>query len=222
MFARQFITDSIPPVRPKDEIKTVLDWMSEFKITHLPVVDGDQLLGIVSENELLETTSAQVTIGELNLGLNEKVYVYEDNHVFDVMRLMLENRTDIAPVLSARDNSYLGLINRESLLNAASTLLNAHEPGGVIVLEVPHNSYSLSEIGRICENNEAKVLSLTVSPGPQPHLLNVTLKLNLRDVSRVLATFERFDYTIAHVIFDSDQLDDYRERYENLIRYLNL
>jgi hypothetical protein len=41
-------------------------------------------------------------------------------------------------------------------------------------------------------------------------------------LSRVISTFERFEYEIALVVFDAEQLDDYRDRYENLLRYLNL
>ena len=72
------------------------------------------------------------------------------------------------------------------------------------------------------ESNDAKVLSLTVTNSPNPSRLYISVKLNIREMSRVIATFERFDYTIHNVVFDSEQLDDYKERYENLLRFLNL
>ena len=91
-----------------------------------------------------------------------------------------------------------------------------------MILEGTQNSYHLSVIARICENNDAKILSLTVSNSPDPSRLWVTLKLNIRELSRVIATFERFDYKIIRVIFDAEQMEDYQEQYENLIRFLNL
>ena len=109
------------------------------------------------------------------------------------------------------------------LLEFVGSVLGVQEPGGIIVLRVPQNSYSLSEIGRLCENNDAKVLSLTATTLPSdPTHLYVSIKLNIRELSRVIATFERFEYEISQVIFDTEQLNDFRERYENLLRYLNV
>lgn len=222
MLAQQLITDSIPPVRTSDSIERVLVWMGEFKVTHLPVVMDGQLVAIVSEGELLDLGSGSQPLSTLDLLLGKGSFVYEDTHFFEVLKVMSENRLDMVPVLNSTNNHYVGMVTREALINASTSFLNANEQGGIIVLEVSHNSYSLSEIGRICESNDAKVLSLSVSNSTDPTKLLITLKLNLRDLSRTIASFERFEYEIPLVVFDSDQLDDYRERYENLLRYLNI
>ncbi len=47
MFARNLITDSIPPVKPTDVLEALVLWMNEFKVSHLPVVQNEQLLGII-------------------------------------------------------------------------------------------------------------------------------------------------------------------------------
>ena len=44
----------------------------------------------------------------------------------------------------------------------------------------------------------------------------------MRELSRIIATFERFEYEISTVVFDAEQIEDYRERYENLLRYLDI
>lgn len=222
MLAQNLITDSIPPVRPTDLVERVLVWMGEFKVKHLPVVADGLLVAIISESELLETRSGNMPISSLDLFLGKTSFTYDDSHIYDVLKVMTENKMDMVPVLNASNNRYVGMITGPALLDATSLLLNVGEQGGVIVLQVAHNSYSLSEIGRICESNDAKVLSLTLGQAPDPTQLYVTLKLNLRDLSRTIASFERFEYNIAHVVFDSDQLDDYRERYENLLRYLSI
>lgn len=222
MLAQQLITDSVPPVRTTDVIERVLVWMGEFKVANLPVVVDGQLVAIVSESELLDNGSAKQPISSLHLSLGKGTFVYEDSHFYEVLRVMAENNTDIVPVLNPANNHYQGLVTRESITRASASFLNATEQGGIIVLEVQHNSYSLSEIGRICESNDAKVLSLSVGNSLDPTKLLITLKLNLRDLSRTIASFERFEYEIPLVVFDSDQLDDYRERYENLLRYLNI
>ena len=220
MLARDLISDSIPPVKITDPISVVMNWMSEFKVSQLPVLQGDKLEGIVHEDDLLDAPNEEMSLGELRFSTPEQTFVFEDNHLYEVASKMAQYKLDIMPVLDYK-HQFLGIATQADVIEGLSRLLNVHEPGGIITLQVPVNSYHLSEISRICESNNAKVLSLSVKTMPNPTQLQVTLKLNLRELSRVIATFERFDYEIANVIFDSEQLDDYRENYEALLRYLN-
>ena len=223
MIARDFISDTVPSVKTSDKAGRVLEWMGEFKVRQLPVINHEQLLGMVTEDDLLDCESDDTPIGAVRLSLPETTFVYEDNHIYEVLKVSSSLKLDVLPVLNARDNHYLGVITNTDLIEFVGDILSVKEPGGIIVLQVPYNSYSLSEIGRICESNEAKVLSLTVRSRPQdPTRLLISLKLNIRELSRVISTFERFEYEISMVVFDAEQLDDYRERYENLLRYLNL
>ncbi|MEM7035501.1 MAG: CBS domain-containing protein [Bacteroidota bacterium] len=223
MIARDFISDTVPSVKTSDEAQRVIDWMGEFKVRQLPVVNHEQLLGLVTEEDLLDCESETTPIGGVRLSLPETTFVYEDNHIYEVIKVASLLKLDVLPVLSSRDNSYLGMVTNTDLIQFVGDILSVKEPGGIIVLQVPYNSYSLSEIGRICESNEAKVLSLTVRSDPRdPTLLYISIKLNIRELSRLISTFERFSYEVSLVVFDAEQLDDYRERYENLLRYLDL
>ena len=222
LLARDLITDTVPSVKTSDSATRVLEWMSEFKVYHLPVVNNEKLLGIIGEQDLLEADIEDGPIGSLRLSLPEQTYVHEDSHFYDILKMSSIMKLDVLPVLGVRDNAYIGAITKADLLTKAAAFLNVEEPGGVIVLSVSVNSYSISEIGRICESNDAKILSLSVSNAHEVGKLHVTLKLNIRELSRVVSTFERFEYEIALVVFDAEQLDDYKERYENLLRYLNL
>lgn len=221
MLARDLINDSIPPVKTSDGASAVLDWMGEFKVNHLPIVNHESLLGIVSENDLLELDNLEMPVGNMDLIVPRDAYVHENGHIFDVLRVMAQHRLDMVPVIDD-ENNYCGLVTRGDLVNALSEILGAKEPGGIIVLELQVNNYALGEIGRICESNDAKVLSLTTSMSPDGSHLYVTLKLNIRELSRLISTFERFNYKIVTVVFDTEQLDDVRSNYENLLKYLSI
>lgn len=222
MTARQLITDTVPPVKTSDEVGRVLAWMNEFRVGQLPVVNHESLLGLVSEDDLAEIDDPHAPIGAVRLGLPESAFVFEDSHFYEVLKRASINQLEVLPVLSNDHNKYVGLITRRDIVNYAAQVLAVQEPGGIVVLEVAFNSYALSEIARLCEQNDAKILSLTVTNSPNPQKLYISIKLNVRELSRILATFERFNYEVALVVYDAEQLDDYRERYENLLRYLNL
>ncbi len=222
MVALDLISDTVPSLKTSDTASRVLDWMGEFKVSQLPVVNNKELLGLVAEEDLLDIDDPSNPIGNVRLSLPEKTYVYEDAHIFEVMRVMSTLKLDLLPVLASRDNHYLGVVSKSDLIEYASEIFNVREPGGIIILEVAQNSYHLSEIARICENNDAKILTLAIMNAPNPARLLVIIKLNIRELSRVIATFERFEYTISRVVFDAEQIQDYQEQYENLIRFLNL
>ena len=220
MVARELISDSVPSVKTSDTAERVLNWMSDFKVSHLPIVNAEGYLGMVREEDLLEMSDQHHPIGDIELSVPPDVFVYEDSHAYEVLRLTSEYKIDMMPVLDYQKN-FLGVITRKDILEYLANAMGVREQGGIIILEMQMNSYSLSEIGRICESSDAKVLSLTVSIAPVPGVIFVTLKLNIRDMSRLIASFERFKYKIASVVFDAEKLEEFRENYEALIRYLN-
>ena len=221
MLARNLISDTIPPIKTKDPAGTVLEWMNEFKVGQLPVLLNAELIGLVTEDDLMECDDRNTPVGKIDFSIPPGTFVHEDSHVYDVIQKMSAHRLDLVPVLDDH-GAYTGIVTKTDVLEFMGQMTSAHEPGGIIVLEVQTNDYSLSEIGRICESNDAKVLSLGVNTLPGSQVLHITLKLNIREISRVIATFERFDYKIAFVFFDTEQLHDYQETYENLLRYLNI
>jgi acetoin utilization protein AcuB len=222
LLAKDLITDTVPSIKTSDTATRVLEWMNEFKVTQLPVVNHEQLLGIITEDDILDSGVEDLPVGAIRLSLPEHTYVHEDSHFYDVLKMASIMKVDVLPVLSVADNTFVGTITKSDLLRRASEFLAVEEPGGVLVLHLNSNSYSISEIGRICESNDAKVLSLSVSNSNEAGKVYVTLKLNIRELSRVISTFERFEYEISLVVFDAEQINDFKDRYENLLRYLNL
>ena len=67
MLAIELIADAIPPVHTSDTVQKVIDRMVEFRLRHLPIVNEDQFLGLISENDLIEVNDYQTSIGALAL-----------------------------------------------------------------------------------------------------------------------------------------------------------
>ncbi len=54
MTAQQLISDSIIPLRTSETGDTALGIMNDFYVRHLPIVNDKQLLGLISEEDILE------------------------------------------------------------------------------------------------------------------------------------------------------------------------
>ena len=97
------------------------------------------------------------------------------------------------------------------------------QPGGIIVLELIERDYSLSQIAQIVESNNVKVLSMYITSPPGSTKLEVTLKVNARDLVSVIRTFERYNYEVKTWVTDNDSMDRfYSERFDLLMKYLNI
>lgn len=220
MFAKQAIEESIPFLKPTDSVRFALDLMEEFKLFHLPVVVDNKLFGIVSEDQLLDVDE-NLNIKDLEFPLI-KVAANENLHIFDVMKLGYESKSSVLPVIDNNEN-YVGLISPKSLLEVLDKFSFANETGGIFVLEVDVLQYSLSEITRIIESNRSSVLSVSTS-----HVvdnidkINVTIKVNILDLTYILASFERYNYTIVSVFHQAEQIDQLKDRYDALMHYINI
>jgi len=220
MLAIELISDSIPPAHTSDPIQKVMERMLEFRIRHLPIVNEQQFLGLVSDSDLIEEGDYQVSIGSLALSLVNP-YVLEDQHVYDVIRLFYEQQLSIVPVLDSKKN-YLGLISINTLTEYFAKLTSVSDPGGIIVLEIGNKNNSLAHMAQIVESDNAQILSSYVRTFPDSTRMEVTLKVNKVDISAIVATFMRYEYEIKATFNHIDDNDNSKDRYDSLMNYLNL
>lgn len=221
MIARELISDIIPSVTSSDTAEMALNWMNEFKLSMLPIVDHGKYKGIITEDDILDASDLEQPIGEIRYSGWDSAYIYHGNHVYDAIEVISNLKLEILPVLD-EETTYLGVITLKDLSTYLGRLFAIQEPGGILVMEIPRNGYVLSEIGRIAESADAKVLSLYLSPVPRTNELLISLKLNVEDLSRVVASFERFDYKIVNTYHKIEQLEDYRQNLDALIKYLDI
>ena len=93
--------------------------------------------------------------------------------------------------------------------------------GGVIVLEMNSNDYSLTEIASIVESNDTKILSSYIISKPTSTNIEVTIKLNRQDITAIIKDFERREYKVSASYKEEEADGDFLERYESLMRFLN-
>lgn len=220
MHASDLITDDIPPLKPGDTVSRALDWMEEFKVSHLPVIANGRLVGLVKDADLVDGNDPRATVEQL-MERVEVPFVRDRQHIYDVMKLFVERALTVVPVLDM-NGAYLGLVNEHEALRRLSEVANVREPGSVIVLEMNSNDYSLQEIARIVEGNDAKVLSVYSHSLPDSTRLEVTLKINREDISGILQTFDRYEYQVSTTYQGSRFHEDLRERYDEVMRIIKM
>jgi CBS domain-containing protein len=195
--------------------------MEAFRVSHLPIVNNKVFLGLISDADIYDLNSADEPLGNHRLSLI-KPYVFAHQHIYDVVEIASRLKLTVVPVLSP-DQDYIGVITQNDLLLRFSELIAAPTPGGIIEIELGPRDYALSEIARIVEDADAKVLSLYASQSKSTEQLKITIKLNRVDASGVINAFERYGYKVNAVYSGESQVDDTtRRNYESLMKYLGV
>lgn len=220
MIAKDLISYDIPSLSPDQTGRDAFHLLSDFHVKHLPVVDEHKLLGILSEEDIFNHKLYE-PIREFDFSGLRRFAVRDHEHVFEVMRIMGENRLTIVPVIDEAEN-YLGMITQSEVLRFFANTASFAEPGGIVVLEMNRRDYSMSTIGRLVEEEGAKILSAYVTSTQDSEMMELTLKINRQDLSRILPTFERYQYDVKEAFVESDYHNNLKERYESLMSYLNV
>ena len=219
MQASNLISSSLITLHPDDDGTKALSLMDELRVNHLAVVRNTFYLGIISEKEILNWDSPDEFIDEHLTELSAPS-VIGSQHLFDIIQVVEQNSLSIIPVLDEQKH-YLGAISNRKLLYTIAKSTAVQSVGGVIVLQMKHNDYSMSEIARILESNNTKILSSYITSTPVDQEMELTLKLNKIDMTAIIKDLERFDYKITASYKKDNQEEDFLDRYESLIRFLN-
>jgi predicted transcriptional regulator len=220
MLAHELITDEVPPLKPTDTGKKVLDWMEDFRISHLPVVNKKEFIGLVSYSDLLDINSPKETLDHMRVSYI-KAFVREDYHIFDVLKVISNHNVSAVAVLD-HDNNYIGVITSDSIIQKIANMPFVHEPGSILILEMNIRDYSLSQIAQIVEGNDAKILNMHINAQPDTTKIEVTLKINKEDLSPIVQSFSRYNYNVKATFHQSRLGDDMKKRYEEFMHFLNI
>lgn len=221
MLAKDLISDVIPALRTSDSGQKALYWMDIFRISHLPIVNNVDFLGLISDKDIYDNNMAEEPIGNHNLSLFSPYVTYEQ-HIYEVIELASQLKLSVIPVLD-HDNKYLGVITLTDLLHYFADVSALKQPGGIIVLEMNGNDYSLSEIAQIVESNDAKILSVYLTSSSNSTLMEVTLKINRKELTSIIQTFIRYNYIIKASFMDENDLNSlFENRYDSFMKYLNI
>jgi acetoin utilization protein AcuB len=219
MIAKNLIRTTLAPLKPTDTGIFALRQMSDNHVRHLPVVDGVLFIGLLAEDDILHSNP------ELNVELYRyamaRPFAYESDHLYEIMHKMGQFRLTVIPVVDEMEN-YLGAITLEDLLPSFTDAAYLSENGSIIVLEAAPHDYSLAEIARIVESENAQILSYFITTPSENTEVEITLKLNRVEVGGIIAALQRFDYQIKGSYAESDYEEDLQERYDSFLAYMNV
>lgn len=221
MQAADFIHPLITSIKISDPVGSALKKMEALELTTLPVVEGGVFLGFVEDEILLEQEHLDVQIAQVELEC-ASCWVYADQHLYDVLRIAGEYQSKWVGVMD-RDQQYLGVVPTQAALTSYAANLSIHSQGSVLVISLQMKDFQLSEISRLIESENTKILSCQLYTDPlDSQAVEVTLKLDKVDTRHVKATLLRFGYQVKDFAQEEVGQSMDEERIGNLLRFLDI
>lgn len=221
MVAKELISEVVPSLKTSDTGQKALNWMEVFRVSHLPIINNRDFLGLISDTDIYDLNEPDQPIGNHTLSLI-RPFVNSGQHIFDIVNIASKMKLSLIPVLDEK-KQYMGVVLVSDLIERIAEMSSLKEPGGIIVISILQNDYSLSQIAQIIESNNARVLNLYITSPPDSTRMEVTVKVNTNNLMPIIRTFERFSYEITTWHGDDDDMDKfYSDRYDSLMRYLDV
>jgi acetoin utilization protein AcuB len=222
MLVFELIDTHYAPLRQTSTQSEAIAMMEREKLQYYPIVDtvSHKLVGQADLDLIREFQESPDYAIERGSGYGQ--VLLESNHVLEAAQIMLRNNRTALPVVD-REANYLGMVTRNDLVDSITRLLNLHEPGTVLMIEIPARDYMLSDIIRIVESEGARIITLTVqAPVLHDGHFRVSVKLNLDDLSRVGSALRRYGYQITSESSAELRDSDLADRADAFMRYLDI
>ena len=220
MFVRDLLKNEIPHLLLSDSISTAIYFFDQHKLKQIPVLGPEGFVGLIDEDSLLDAPETDTI--ETHKKHLAQTSIREEQNLFNALNYFSIEKLSILPVID-QENRYLGCIHELDLLVKCCDWLNLKQPGGIIHLEVKNVDYSLSQISQIVEGSGAKILTCLCLPhSSNLKMLEILIKINSEELSGVIQTFERYEYSILASFQKKIQSTELNDRFDSLIRYLNI
>ncbi len=220
MLTIELINNNIPRLQLTDSISKALQLISDFKVTHLPVVKDDKFLGLISEDDLLDQKELKMPI-ELMQDFFIRAAVHDNEHFLKAVTCSNQLDSTVVPVIN-EENDLMGVITTNDLLKTIGNFAGTNEIGGIIVLEMERSQFAISEISRIVESNDATILHLNTTVHSETGMLTVTLHINKKEISTIVATFERYEFDVIYYFGNENFENEIHSNYRHLMNYLDI
>jgi len=219
MKTTDYISKDIKALSPSDTVSKAQQLFKQLTCTHLPIVEKNFLLGLISEEDIQIVDESDKQLSNFEY-LYQSFFTTEKTNWLELLKIFALNNTTILPVLNDL-KKYIGYYELSDILHLFNNTPFLNQSGAILVVSKDIQEYSFSEIAQIVESNDAKLLGALISKA-QGNTIEITIKLSDHDLNTTIQTFRRYDYTILTDFQVDEYLNTLKERSEYLQKYLNM
>lgn len=209
MSVADYMTDRVITVSPDTKINMAVSVMKENQIHRLPVIDGDQLVGLVTEGTIQAASPSKATslsIYEVNYLLNKMTVgeimekevktISKDAQLEDAISTMRHNDIGVLPVMDGKQ--VVGIITTNDVLDGFLDITDYFVDATVVQVMIEHDRKGvIYEIGKIMADNGFNIQTLIVTRNLGP--IMIEMHVDKTDSVAIKQTLEDAGYDVRLV-----------------------
>jgi len=219
MTSLQLADKDFPVMHFEDAADHALQIMQIRTCNFLPVVENGIFKGMIGKSVLLQQAKEEKisSVAEelIPAAVNGSTHFLESASVANLYR------TDVIPVIN-ESSEYLGCVTHIDLVDALSRFCGAGEYGTLIVLAIEKSKLNFSELNSIIESDGATMLHFNMSPIAASPVMEVTIGLDKKEISTILASLARYNYKVLFSTGEDVLESELSDNYLNLMNYLDI
>lgn len=198
-------------VTPETTLAKAHNLVRENRIRHLPVVDGESLVGVLSDRDLRSACPSvlckedpgfmeNIQIGQI---MNTNVItVHPLDFIEEAARIVYEQKIGCLPVVSK--NKLLGIVTATDILNRLIENLGLTKPGAHLEVEVPNRPGMLSTVSGIIGSHGVNIISALVLPEKTGKSFTLVFRLQAFSIRKIIEEIEAAGYKILWPLYPKE------------------
>lgn len=203
MLIEDIMVSHVITIAPTDSLAEALRRTQAGRFRHLPVVDGESLVGVVSDRDLRAAAPAPVAAGAVDaleqavvgsVMHTDVIVAHPLDPVEDAARLMYEHKIGCLPVVSGE--RLVGIITESDVLRSFVEMSGGLRTGSRLEIEAPDRPGVLAEIGELTLRHHVNVASVFTTPARRPGYAVLVVRLQVLDVRPLVRDLKAAGYEV--------------------------
>jgi acetoin utilization protein AcuB len=202
---RDFMTRDVITLGPESSAAEAWGLCREYKIRHLPVIEGGRLVGLVSDRDLRDVSPPRDdreadTLRWVRLGdmmTRRPVTIHPLATIEQAAREIYERRIGCLPVVA--EGELVGIITSSDMMQTLIELVGAHERGVWVEVEVPNQPGQLANVTDVIRERQVNIAGVFLAPAERASNRLIVLRLETMNPTGIVRSLEEAGYRVTTV-----------------------
>ncbi len=206
LLVRDLMTRELITLGPKASVAEALQLCRERQIRHVPIVENEKLVGIVSDRDLSEASPApddpnrEDAIKDIRVGdimTEDVVTAHPQDPTGYAAKEMYERKLDALPVMDEQD--LIGIVTSTDVMRALVMLTGVHESGSQIEVHASNKNGVVADVAEIIRDLDVDIVSALSAPEKRAGNRTMVFRLAAEDPSTVVQSLQMAGYSAAWI-----------------------
>ncbi|NOT35836.1 MAG: hypothetical protein HOP11_00490 [Saprospiraceae bacterium] len=205
-------------VKLQESIRNAVQICDDNSLEHIHIVENNQYIGTLSKDQI-EELDPELKISEEKKSATHCSIDAEEKLIL-IWSKFIQNK--ISSIAIQRDNVYLGSLSFNDFIRVYESEFNIEGQGSWIICVNNKINYSLSQLSAIADEHHSSIQHLFQIESENNEEIMVSFRLNTQETENIINSLNRHNLEVILVHNSNEHQEPLRERYDELMHYLNV